>query len=135
MDQDLRTTGVETLLKSYATPKQKKEEEKEEEEEEEEEKIIVAIACDNHKLVCVGKMIRRYTHVGEHVLPLVFQRVPVEFGGEEILRLAAGPGTVVRRRLGRMVDGHVRLQTSGRGEYRRAQVARERFAAGERVLD
>lgn len=34
-----------------------------------------------------------------------------------------------------MVDGHVRLKPSGCGKYRRAQVARERFAARERVLD
>lgn len=65
----------------------------------------------------------------------MLERVPVQLGGEEELGLAPGPGTVVRRRLGRVVDGHVRLQTGGRGEYRRAQVTRVRLAAGERVLD
>lgn len=75
------------------------------------------------------------TYVGEHVLSLMFERVPVQFGGEEELRLATGSRAVVRRRLGGMVDGHVRLESCGRGKYRRAQVARERLAAGERVLD
>jgi len=75
------------------------------------------------------------THVGQHVLSLVLERVPVQLGGEEELGLAPGPGTVVRRRFGRMVDGHVRLESGGCGEYGRAQVARERLAAGERVLD
>lgn len=65
----------------------------------------------------------------------MLERVPVQFGGEEELGLAPGPGAVVRRRFGRVVDGHVRLQSGGRGEYGRAQVARERLAAGERVLD
>lgn len=65
----------------------------------------------------------------------MFERVPVEFGGEEELRLAAGSGTVVRRCFGGMVDGHVRLEPRGGGEYRRAQVARERFAARERMFD
>lgn len=75
------------------------------------------------------------THVGQHVLPLVFQRVPVEFGREEEPGRAPGPRTVVRRRFRGVVDGHVRLQARGRGEYGRAQVARVRLAAGERVLD
>lgn len=74
-------------------------------------------------------------YVCEHVLSLVFQCVPVELGGEEELGRATRSGAVVRRRLAGMVDGHVRLQTGGRGEDRRAQVARERLAAGERVLD
>lgn len=34
-----------------------------------------------------------------------------------------------------MVDSHVRLEARGCSEYRWAQVARERLAAGERVLD
>jgi len=75
------------------------------------------------------------THVGQHVLSLVLKRVPVQLGREEELGLAPGPGTIVRRRFGRMVDGHVRLESGGCGEYGRAQVARERLAAGERVLD
>lgn len=65
----------------------------------------------------------------------MFQRVPVEFGREEELGLTTGPGTVVRRRLPGMVDGHVRLKSGGRCEYRRTQIARERLAAGERVFD
>lgn len=65
----------------------------------------------------------------------MLERVPVQLGGKEELGLAPGPGTVVRRRLGRVVDGHVRLQARGRGEYRGAQVTRVRLAAGERVLD
>lgn len=75
------------------------------------------------------------SYVREYVLSLVFQRVPVKFGGEEKLGWATRPGAVVRRRLAGMVDGHVRLEAGGRGEYRRAEVAREGFAAGERVLD
>lgn len=75
------------------------------------------------------------THVGQHVLSLVLERVPVQLGGEEELGLAPGSGTVVRRRFGRMVDGHVGLESGGCSEYGRAQVARERLAAGERVLD
>jgi len=65
----------------------------------------------------------------------VLQRVTIKFSGEEKLRLAAGPGTVVRWRFGGMVDGHVSLEACGRSEYRRAQIARERLAAGERVFD
>lgn len=65
----------------------------------------------------------------------MLERVPVQLGGEEELGLTPGPGAVVRRRFGRVVDGHVRLETGGCGEYGRAQVARERLAAGERVLD
>lgn len=75
------------------------------------------------------------THVGQYVLPLVFQRVPVEFGREEEPGRAPGPRTIVRRRFRGVVDGHVRLQARRRGEYSRAQVARVRLAAGERVLD
>lgn len=75
------------------------------------------------------------THVGQHVLSLMLERVPVQLGGEEELDLAPGPGAVVRRRLGRVIDGHVSLEAGGGGEYRRAQVARERLAAGECVLD
>lgn len=75
------------------------------------------------------------TYVGQHVLPLVFQRVPVELSGKEKLCLAAVPWTVIRGSLIGMVDGHVCLKPRGCGKYCRAQVARERFAARERVLD
>lgn len=91
-----------------------------------------------HNLNVGGALLRCHhesTHVGQHVLSLVLERVPVQLGGEEELGLASGPGAIVRWRFGRMVDGHVRLESGGCGEYGRAKVASERLAAGERVLD